>query len=194
MKILGITGLARAGKDTTARFVQGWADAHGVTASRDGFADRLKASAAVALGYDGEQPVEFCDSLKREGVTVSTPFSRISGREFLQRYGTEAHRDIFGSSFWIDVLFDDYASGRKLSPHVLVIPDVRFPNEARAIKDRDGVIWKVERPEAGLSDGLEAHASEAGIGDILPNAIIHNDRDLRSLEQTVWALCREQLL
>jgi len=37
----------------------------------------------------------------------------ITGRQALQRYGTEGHRDVFGEDFWVDALLpvDSYTEG-----------------------------------------------------------------------------------
>jgi hypothetical protein len=89
------------------------------------FADPLKQSAAAALGIDVEALNEFKnkdhvyfrpevawddDSLaevmtdqeirdEQFAVEVLIPFNI---RTYLQRYGTEAHRDVFGQQFWVD--------------------------------------------------------------------------------------------
>src|SRR5512146_759734 len=169
MKIIGFTGAAGAGKDTAARFALDWCAEHGISAERFAFADPLKVSAARALGFRGteEQCVEFCDVLKRPGSIrafggeyASGRFevvAEISGRQFLQFYGTEAHRDMFGSNFWVEV------TERKLAEaagtlEVAFLTDPRFDNEADMIHAHGGEIWRVVRPG---QETVEQHASEA---------------------------------
>ena len=214
MKLVGLTGKARAGKDTAAHFVQVWGDRQGFTVERHSFAEKLKVSAARTLGFEGDpaQCVAFCDTLKLPEITIEIHGEKlppphcgrffygldpISGREYLQRYGTEAHRGVFGSDFWVEALLaplDDRVRALE-APQVCVITDARFPNEAEAIRARGGEIWEVVRednPDA-LSGGLEAHASEARLPDRLIDRTIVNGGDLAALEREVGIACLEVL-
>lgn len=118
-RLIGLHGKARSGKDTTADLIQSWCDAHHFTSARHGFADKLKVSAAHALGVF-ENEIDFCNSLKGDyergfievrmatsGKGPNAVVSQITGREFLQYYGTEAHREVFGSDFWVDSLLPE---------------------------------------------------------------------------------------
>jgi hypothetical protein len=88
-------------------------------------------------------------------------------RQFLQKLGTEAMRDGLHTNVWVNALFADF----KLTDEVVfavpgnplrddpnygipqypkwIITDCRFPNEAQAIKDRGGIVVRVNRPPAG---------------------------------------------
>lgn len=180
MRIIGLTGRARAGKDTVARLlIDHLADRHVI---REGFADALKLSAARALGFDGPlaQCIEFCDALKTGTVLTTTPKGTrtISGREFLQRYGTESHRDVFGSDFWIDAVLP---AGRD-DCDVLVVSDVRFENEAERIRDRGGEVWRITRPSLSTAS---SHPSEAGLPDHLVDLEIGNAGTLDDLRNVI---------
>lgn len=210
MKIIGLTGRARAGKDTAAGIVIEWAKEHGADfIIRQGFADLLKLSAFRALGGSPDIPlaeaVRFCDELKQDGgdleVTLPTgsldPIRSyaITGREFLQRYGTEAHRDVFGTDFWVDALFAHVeANGPDFGYDLLVIPDCRFDNEAAAVVAHGGEVWEVTRPqhEDELKSGLE-HTSEAGVSSNLVSVRINNNSTLESLTTTIHSVCEEKL-
>lgn len=114
--LIGLNGKARSGKDTTADFIQNWCERYNLTTGREAFARRLKESAAHALGvFDNE--VEFCNKLKGDyerafisvrmatkGDGPNAEVAKISGREFLQYYGTEAHRDVFDQNFWVNAV------------------------------------------------------------------------------------------
>lgn len=208
MRLIGLTGKARAGKDTTGHFIQVWGDRQGFTVERHSFAAKLKVSAARALGFKGsaEECIAFCEELKggmyidlmrrdREGLDEREV--RLDGREFLQLYGTEAHRGVFGSDFWVEALLaplDDRVRALE-APQVCVITDARFPNEAEAIRDRGGEIWEVVREDNpdGLTGGLEAHVSEVGLPEELVDRIILNNGDLTALEREVGIACLEVL-
>lgn len=213
MKIIGLTGLARSGKDTAAGFAMEWCATNGVRAERLALADPLKVSAARALGapddWTTEQCVEFCNELKHDcevdsvryipGSTGPEPeppewqiLTKISGREFLQRYGTEAHRDVFGQDFWTEVAAKRVRELEREGIEAVFITDVRFPNEADFVHGDDdyhGEVWKIQREGAGLSDGLEAHSSEAGLGENVVDALILNEGTLDDLREAVDLMC-----
>lgn len=210
MKIIGLTGRARAGKDTAAGIIMDWAGENGADFRiRQGFADLLKLSAFRALGGASSVPIEkavkFCDELKQdEGrLTITLPTEPldpireygITGREFLQWYGTEAHRDVFGTDFWVEALFDHVeANGPDFGYDLLVIPDCRFDNEAAAVVAHGGEVWEVTRPqhEDELKSGLE-HTSEAGVNPDFVSVRINNDGTLDSLRATIHSVCEEKL-
>jgi hypothetical protein len=159
--IIGLTGRKGHGKDTLARelvvrdeFV------------RLAFAAALKESAAALF----DVPVETWDTLKNDpdayvelAGTAGLIESRITVREFLQRYGTEAHRDVFGDDFWIDVMRLKIASHMTTGEAIsatggIVVTDVRFENEAKLIRDLGGLVIEVYRPQ--VVDSGDTHASE----------------------------------
>lgn len=194
--LIGLTGRAGSGKDASWHFIVGWANRHNISVRRDAFADRLKLSAARALGFKGSptEAIEFCNDLKQDGRTVGfltvdddqhicNPMALITGREYLQYYGTEAHRDVFGEDFWIDaVLGPDYVNQHD---EIVVITDVRFPNEAQALREHGAEIWAVERTSASVTD--DAHASEQPLPDHLIDRVILNDGTLDELKTKIYA-------
>jgi hypothetical protein len=196
VRLIGLTGAARAGKDTVAGIIAArLGEVQGLAVQRQGFADLLKASAARALGFEGTvaECVAFCDRLKvagsifwRDGAGLNDERGALSGREFLQHYGTEAHRDTFGESFWLDAVLP---AGRA-DCDLLLVPDVRFENEAERVIERAGEVWRVVRPGVAA---VEAHASEAGLPDRLITREIVNDGDLGALRVKVFAALADYL-
>lgn len=116
---------------------------------------------------------------------VNTP------RRMLQTLGTEWGRDIIHPNIWVNSLMGLYEQSRVNGPSNnypdWLIPDVRFPNEAQAIKERGGLLIKVERPDGSDGD----HISEKLV-DILPyDRRISNDTTLEDLEDKVRSLISE---
>ena len=211
MRIIGLTGKARSGKDTSCGFIQTWGERQGFEVARDAFARKLKESVAACFGISAERAVQWCDWLKhdvfidvREGPTSEQARrggegivrETITGREFLQRYGTEAHRELFDPEFWVNALLDDalpHGPDDPLVNTVVVISDVRFENEARAIHNAGGEVWEVVRddnPDA-LDGDLAAHVSESGVPHDLIDRVILNNGDLDHLEREVGIACVE---
>lgn len=205
MKIIGLTGKAGSGKDTVAELAIRWCKENNLSAERAAFADPLKVSAARALGLtpsaSTEQALKFCNELKEGGrIKVEFPTGaldpireyEISGREYLQWYGTEAHRDVFDREFWVNATLEPLdARFRELrAPDVVFITDCRFPNEATAVNERGGEVWEVVRP--GQST-VEAHSSEAGLPDGAIEFQIKNDGSLEDLRGLIRSVCESNL-
>lgn len=164
--LIGLTGRAQSGKDTAYGCME---DMYGGRrhVERRAFADLLYQSAAAALGTTPnllrELKVEDdAEVIIRDANKVR---ARVSVRRYLQRYGTEAHRDTFGSRFWVDAV--DLTHGDR---DLVVVTDVRFENEADAVREAGGHVVRVVGPPTPDDD----HASEAPISDHLVDYILDN--------------------
>jgi hypothetical protein len=206
--IIGIAGAKRAGKNTVAQIIEeAYGDTHLV--KQWSFAEDLKKSAAAALGYFDDSTVsavEFCDALKENGRIIiedldGTGEWQISGREYLQYYGTEAHRDIFGTAFWINHLFakiqtHGHESGTAIEERIDLITDVRFPNEADAVSAQPlGKVIRVRRKEVEGSG--DSHASETPLPKPMIDREVWNNSSIKELERNVrgvmtWLLKQEK--
>ena len=168
--LIGLTGRMGAGKDTVYERIKALLPNETVT--RRAFADPLKNSVCALFGITREQ-LEQMKNNRHAWVHLVEGDGGGSGhsvREFLQRYGTEAHRHIFGSNFWLDQTLpysEKHRAGTGdtsyyLSEHVLVITDCRFPNEAQRVRDCGGKVFEVVGPE-GPMDPDAPHASERAL-------------------------------
>jgi hypothetical protein len=142
--IVGIGHVARVGKDTAATAL-----CRDLGFVRLAFADQLK---ELALEADPlvTPAVKVVNTASGHGH-LAWVVAGLGGfdaaqdtypevRKFLQRLGVGCRR-VFGEDFWIDRLLERAAG----HPRV-VIPDVRFANEAAAIKARGGVVIRINRP------------------------------------------------
>lgn len=169
--IIGISGYARSGKDTLAQYLieRGYehrafaAPLKGMLAALDptlgGSRGRLSAH-LTTVGWEGVKQLD-------------------EARRLLQRLGTEAGRKHLGEDVWVERLFRTPSAGR------IVISDVRFPNEADAIRERGGIIVRVARP--GVS-AVNAHPSETALDDYEPDLVVVNDgapEDLKAWADTI---------
>lgn len=132
-------------------------------------------------------------------------------RTFMQRVGTEAMRDMIHQDIWINALMVDYKwtlgpgwvpsyndpDNSGCHPNAepeypnWVIPDLRFINEAKEIKDRNGIIIRINK--SSYSD--DSHASEFEHLQIVPDYIVSNDATFEHLwEQMVFVLTKLNLI
>lgn len=184
MLVIGIHGPSRSGKDTIYRILL--EEFPLIKFERQGFADALKVSAAKSIGLEGSDAelIAKMDRVKESGQ-IRSPFGTISGRQFLQNYGTEAHREMFGSDFWLDQVIPNINNPRERyigfdrTCDVLIIPDVRYQNEVGRVNDAGGQLWKINRNVEGHTTG---HASEGELVARWDRVIDNNGTkdDLRS--------------
>lgn len=176
-KLIGVTGRAGAGKDTVHKILDEQFPDYPI--NRLAFADLLKDSAMASLGLKYASATAFKQSGSIKINIGSTEFE-MSGREYLQRYGAEAHREIFGKDFWINAAFE------RLQKGVTIVTDVRFDNEATAIQAFGGMVWKIERPGEEIAES--GHSSEQGVSDALVDQFLINDGSIDDLRtQVLWA-------
>jgi hypothetical protein len=178
LEVLGLSGYARSGKDTVAEHL---IETQGYT--RISFADPMR-EALVALDpviHLGGYPMGLASAVRMVGWEKLKGMSN-DIRPLMQRFGTEVGREMFGQNFWVDLALSRIPDGGKV-----VFADVRFPNEANAIRDLGGEIWRVEREGVVAAN---AHISERALDDYMFDSIIANTGTLEDLYAAVDALIK----
>lgn len=163
--IIGLAGLAGSGKTRMAQALE--ERFHFV---RLPFAGPIK-DMARAFGLLSSEV---------SGILKEEPCIALCGktpRQFMQWLGTEFGRELIGEDVWIN------AWRRRLERHLaealedgaplrIVCDDVRFANEAAALRGLGGVILRLDRRGAGSASGA-AHPSEGQA--FMVDRIIAND-------------------
>jgi hypothetical protein len=171
--IIGLCGLAGSSKDTVSAILS----RHHRFAAISFAGPIYKAVSEIT----GLAPQELKDrDLKERPI----PWLGKSPRELLQTLGTEWGREMVCDDIWIKIAMRRASEYERSSWHV-VITDVRFQNEAEAIRCAGGQVWHVRRSAAGLHGATALHPSEAGIPDRLIDQVIWNDGELEDLEAAV---------
>jgi len=170
--LIGLTGYSGSGKDTLALHA-----IHNYEFERKAFADPNKEITGIIFGYNYEQ---LYGNLKD---TVDPRYG-VAPRYHMQKVGTELLRnaltDIFPESFNHDT-FIKIMKNHLIDNKNIVITDVRFLNEAKFIKENNGIIIKIIRPSINTNDAKYIHASEIEINSIEADYTITNDSDVKSL-------------
>lgn len=184
MKLIGIIGKKRCGKDTIAEHLinkEGF--------QRYSFADPLKKGAMAMFGFTDAQMWG-----STEDKETIDPRWGISPRRMLQLMGTELFQyDIqkhlnkgefpIGREVWVHRFKMWYQEMKEVNPDLkVVIADVRFIHEVNAIREIGGEIWRVERPSIVSIDG---HASEKEQESVVPDKTLINDGNLWELYKKV---------
>lgn len=160
--LIGIVAPAGSGKTVVAKHLQ---DRHGFTRMR--FAHQLKAMLKVGLGLTDEQ---------LDGADKTVPLPQFGGctpRHIMQTLGTDWGRRMIHSDIWTNAW---RAAARRVEGSI-VVDDVRFPNEAAAIRAEGGLLWRVVRPGQHIGD----HASERMMKEIVTDETLINDVNLPDL-------------
>ena len=176
-RLIAVTGYKNSGKNAVCDVLR---DSFGFKIT--GFADALKAQ---FLAIDPWIPI---GDGKWERLTVLVAkygwdvakerFPEI--RRLLQKGGTEGGRDIFGQDVWVDTwmrnvdaLLDEEGDA--------CVSDMRFLNEAGAVRAMGGQVWRVYRPDTGPGE----HRSENELDRIKADVTIMNDGPLEDLAVVV---------
>ena len=160
--LIGISGNRGSGKDTSFSYIEKWANENNVLAVRRAFADPLKFSFARIFFSEItlEDAIIWCNKIKENSIINAGDGVAVTGRQALQHYGLEAHRELFGENFWLDLVLPKENWQEKIGEaDICVITDVRLDNEAQRIKELGGVIWKINRK----LDTVDEHATEQGL-------------------------------
>jgi len=176
-KLIGVTGKARSGKDTIAKYL--WQEHDFVKSS---LAYPIKQAARIIFNLTYEEA--FCDELKE----VVIPYWGLSPRQMFQKLGTDAVLCTFGQMTWVKRWLQTYSTLSE-TDHV-VVPDIRKDFEAEAIMKLGGIIIEVVRGN-GLEGETGKHTSESGLETVLPHYRIINTGSLEELYANVDAIMKE---
>jgi hypothetical protein len=199
--LVGLTGKAGAGKDTVAdRLV----DKHGF--KRMSFAGPLKGvldQMNPIIGFDlynTQSAIHLRDAMDKYGEeAVKKLYPEY--RRLLQKLGTEGIRSL-DNDFWIKAaakMIKEEANDARL-----VFTDCRFPNEAKAIQEAGWVgnyilplpsptaeLWQIHRDVERQGEVVEAHASEAHVGQMGEERLILNNGTIADLHWDADQLARD---
>lgn len=183
MRLIGLSGYARSGKDEAAAVLMKY-----YNFERRAFADKLReflyrldpplvgwyhapadqVVSEVTLrdvidneGWDGYKEGRFSDLI----------------RGMLQRLGTECGRELISDNIWVNAALKGLDSESKV-----VMTDARFPNEAQAIVDLGGEVWRINRTGVGP---INMHPSETSLDNWTFDVTIDNDGTLEEYHEKI---------
>lgn len=122
----------------------------------------------------------------QEEKTRVNPNFCISGRQFMQRFGTDVMRKetkvIFDNhidNVWTKAMEIKIKNALALGKNV-VVSDGRFPDEAKLIKDLGGIIIRLKRQNNNFESN---HASEREMNNIIADVEYFNDGTIEDLRR-----------
>ncbi len=146
MIILGIGHYSRTGKDTFANALVTILREMGIVrVGRRSFASKLKEVTHELYAWAGLQDEAYYNDPAHEHERdVKLPALDLTPVEVWVQFGTPAVREQVYDGTWIDYLL---RTDHNLD--VMIIPDVRFPNEIQAIREAGGYLTKIVRDGYG---------------------------------------------
>ena len=175
--IIGLGYKARSGKDTVAEYL---VKNHGYF--RRAFADSLKEACKAIFHLSDEQVYGDLKEVKDE-------FWGTTPRDILQRVGTEALRMGYHPDVWVMSLKRFILDSN--CPN-WVISDVRFPNEAEAIKELGGIVVRVDREKRDDISAGYKHPSEISMDQYEGwDRVLDNNGHLSQLYENVEVMLGE---
>ncbi len=198
--LIGISGKIGSGKDTVAAMIQELYPQYEVKK----FAGKLKDIASILTGIPVEKfedqefkktdlgkewSYAYPDQYYDDGESVMVC---MSVRQLLQKLGTDALRDNLHENVWVNALMADYVEkpvnvlegeGYRLEDTLpnWIITDTRFPNEAKVIEEKGGILLRVERSTCNLG----THPSETALDDFPFEHVIFNNGSMDDLRNEV---------
>lgn len=171
--LVGMMGKKRSGKNTYADRLS---DAHGFAQVAFATPLRRMALAIDPYVYPGTRLSGLVRSLGWEEAKDHGEVRRL-----LQVIGTDAGRNVLGADVWVSLATAEVAKLRAAGRPV-VITDVRFPNEAKAIRDAGGLLVRVTRPAPlGTREVYDEHPSETALDGFPADCDIQNSGTIEQL-------------
>ncbi len=219
--IIGLSGRAGVGKNLVANIIQYWLWKSKVESALNtsihytlkdfinnssigeslsgwkqiSFADKIKDITCIIIGCTREQleDREFKEKELGEEWSYNEWYNestysviKLTPRKIMQIIGTDFGRQMIHSNIWINSTFNNYKNSDNW-----IITDVRFPNEAKAIKDKKGFLIRINR------DSFKnfKHLSEIALDNYQFDYIIDNNSTIEDLTVKVKEiLLKEKLL
>jgi len=130
--MIGISGLARSGKDTLAKYLsEVMLEDIGVRPMVYSFADKIKWHLRDVIR----------DQYEINPYTEDTEEKKII-RDILVCHG-ETMKKIHGKTIWADLMFKNLNKGK--TKHFPIIPDVRFDFEVKYIQEKGGQVIHISK-------------------------------------------------
>jgi hypothetical protein len=184
LEVIGFSGYAQNGKDEASKFFveNGW--------RRASFADVIRKSLYELNPIIGTQNFtgnhgwgtrfeRLREIIDQKGWETSK-LSYLEVRNLLQRLGTDAGRNVLGENVWVDAVFNSLEEGQRY-----VFSDLRFPNEAEAIKSFGGKVIRIQRPGFGP---INNHISEVALDGYEFDQVIVNDGTIEDFRNKLKGL------
>lgn len=179
----------QSGKSTASKFLSSYLrlKRHGSNIQTAAFADKLKLLSYELFGWAGLQQGSYYDqdeTMKEKEIIL--PLIGKSPRTIWIEVGNKM-REIY-PTIWIDSLLH---SPQLKGCDICLITDLRYPNEADAVHQAGGYIYKIDRKDAPNTSDV---ADDALLDYSEWDGVIENNSTLKDFNAKIEALSENLLL
>ena len=178
--VIGLTGPIGSGKDTTAEIMQ---SVLGLPSIVTAFGHPIKLAAKLLFRLS-----EY-DVNDREGKERYNEYWGMTSRDIQRKIGTECMRNVFGEDHLVKLLYANLCHSKE---QVVIISDVRFPNEVDFCR-KHGVLVHIQRPENPYIQFMSDHPSDAGAEIHKDDLVLKNTGRKYDLRCNILAMLRGAL-
>lgn len=181
MIIVGLGHKSRQGKDTFATFLITYLrmNTRNKKIVKMGFADPLKSICYQLYGWAGLKTKDYYEKNEEERKIVLPLIGKTPVQLWIE---VGNHMRQYDTNVWMRALM------KGTDADALIVTDVRFPNEAEAILDHDGFVFRIDR--AGFP-GLDS-VSDNALNDFTRwTDIIQNNGTLGDLHQAAEYIAKK---
>ena len=200
--VIGITGKAHSGKDTSADYIVSMLDKYGYKVIKVCLADQLKyiCQKVVKYFYNIDLPIEdFYDYLKKEQEQPELP--HFNGKPFkirtlLQMIGTDICRNMLFRSIWCDYIKEKYITPNNYD--IIVVSDIRMLNEIKYFETLTVTKFlsiRINRTNGDQIDIVnQSHESETNIDELCVDYDVSNDDTLDELHELLEMIIHNEII
>jgi len=193
IRLIGISGKIASGKDTFAELL---ATELTGKVERHALADNLRLIIEIISGISMTTTHKINEPFSNEIRNYSQDqkniiidkYNKTIG-ETLQLVGTELFRDGYDVDIWVKSLFSSKLEEKLNEGKIIVIPDVRFINEADYILQKGGYLIRLEGDPIKIRENSsrnQNHISETNLDNYDKfHKIIYNNKDIQNLKNIV---------
>jgi uncharacterized Fe-S cluster-containing radical SAM superfamily protein len=190
-----ISGRMRHGKDEFSRALGTSLEARGYRVYRRAMGDALKEQCAGILAQVLEDHPKWGKLGLHDRYEKLLAIMHGGGPEkeqfrgLMQWWGTEFKRGLYWDDYWVRIhqqWVQEKGRKHKDTPIVVLVPDVRFPNETEYIRQAGGLLFRVERP---IPIPANEHVGEKMLDTWTDwDAVIENNGTLEDLVRNAQAM------
>jgi len=151
--LIGISGKIGSGKSTLTNLLIDYFKMYNIDCEEKSFASKLKEITKIITGYGGYTQEEKNIYLDEYNFTVG---------EALQKIGTSLRND-FHKNIWVITTLQSFCCDK-----IFIISDVRYCNEADLIREKGGILIRLEGDPAEVRKNSKRdlnHTSETDLDD-----------------------------
>ena len=189
-ELIGVGGLAGAGKDTYAEIMQELYPDRGyvIIGMSDTLRDAIMALNPIVEISEGRyySVMALMESFVTEAHLswnqAYTELKKIPGvRTFLQKLGTEVGREMISENVWVDATLKKITELREVG-YSVILTGVRFQNELDMVHNENGrSVFIINENTAKVN----THSSETSISPEDFGTIIHNNGSIEDLKNLI---------